>query len=76
MRNNHTHDHRRGSALSFNRNAWSSLNSDFNRMPGAFGDAHAKAWPGASSPALAQLVSDAAAGCRSTRVTSWPSRAR
>ena len=46
-----------GSAVSLRRSAWSSRKSDFNRILGARGLAQVSAWPGATSPALAKLVS-------------------
>ena len=46
------------------------MKSDLKRIFGAFGDAHAYAWAGARSPALAYEVSAAAVPWRSTTVTS------
>src|SRR5215472_17531995 len=51
-------------------------NKDLSRIFGARGLAHVSAWPGAMRPALAKLVSLAAAACRSTTTTWWPSFAR
>ena len=52
-RNRAIHFHCRHDARSFSRMAWSPRHCDRNIMPGAAGDAHAKAWPGATRPALA-----------------------
>ncbi len=45
-------------------------------IPGAFGEAHAKEWPGAMMPALPALASCPTPSCSSSNVTSCPSFAR
>ena len=47
--------------------------SDLTSVLSARGFAQASAWPTATCPALAKLVSHAASGWRSITVTSWPS---
>jgi hypothetical protein len=50
-----------GSALSRKRSGWSFRLNDLSKVPAALEEAQAKAWPGATKPALAKLVSAAAA---------------
>src|SRR5271168_5321644 len=73
IRKSHDQLYSLGSAENLKRRAWSRSTSDLSRIIGAFGDDQTKECPGATIPALPQLVSDATMGCLSMTVTSCPS---